>query len=206
MRHEMLDTIPLDTIRTMRSNGSDGEDIAAAVGIPSARGANMFALIFPTVVVKWTKDNAPFHTSAGTDVQFYDSVEMQDRQHFAYCSQEGDLIVQERCVELSKISYKFGNMTHAQQKATILIWLDMALRYNLYDLHEFNVGFRMNDDSLSTPVIFDYSGQRNLSGVYAMDGSDRVEGYLNLPCWLCHEPAEIRKEIRKAIDAFYADN
>ena len=202
----MLDTITLDTIRTMRSNGSDGEDIAMAVGIPSARGANMFALIFPTVVVKWPSTDAPFHAAAGTDAKFYASVEMQDRQHFAQSSQEGDLIVQERCVMLYDMTVKFAEMTHSQQKATILIWLDMALRYNLYDLHEYNVGFRMNDDTFSTPVIFDYSGQKNLSGVYAMDGSDRVEGYLNLPCWLCHEPAEIRRAIREAIDAFYADN
>lgn len=205
-----MDTMTLDLVRTMVTMGSDAFDIARTLRldhserVESAAGANMMALVFPTMVIKWKKQHT-YHAAAGSDVAFYRSVAPEDRQHFAKCSQDGELIIQERCVELGDVRASFDEMTHPQQRATILIWLDLALRYNLFDVHEGNIGFRVGDDTLSTPVIFDYSGQKNLSGIFAMDGADRVEGYLNLPCWMCHEPEEIRKDIREAITAFYAD-
>lgn len=205
-----MDTTTLDLVRTLVATGEHVTDIARTLRldhshrVESAFGANMFALVFPTMVIKWKQAYA-YHASSGNDVVFYDSVSSEDRQHFAKCSQDGEFIIQERCVELADVRSKFDEMTHPQQRATILIWLDLALRYNLFDLHEENIGFRMDDDTLSTPVIFDYSGQKNLSGIFAMDGAERVEGYLNLPCWICHEPEEIRKDIKEAIIAFYAD-
>lgn len=203
----MIAATTLDQIRNLRSHGLDVYEIARKLGnnADAGNGANMDAVIFRNVVVKWVRNpSMALHDAAGTDVAFYNTVAAADRPHFAACVQADEFIVQERCRSWWNCAGSWDELTHVAQNAVMLMLLDVALRYNLFDLHTGNIGFRMNDDDIDVPVIFDYSGQTDLRRWYSRYGAERTLEYINLPWNACHKGAKVRANMVKMIDAYFA--
>jgi len=197
----MVAATTLSKIKAMRSAGYNVESIAADLGVKASNGANMDAVIFRDAVVKWVRAN--FHANAGTDVAFYATVKAEDRVHFAACVQSDDMIIQERCIQLAAFGCEFSELTHVAQNAVMMMLMDQALRYGLFDLHEWNVGFRLTDSDIDVPVIFDYSGQKDLRAIYTLYGASRVVEYVGLPYHMCHDSRKIRANMMKMVKKFF---
>ena len=158
-----------------------------------AFGACMTCLVFDEFVVKWvTRNNKPFHESAGKDIELLASVSPDDIQHFPETIMERGFIIQERITPLK-------NHDHIDDVESFLgTIIRLGMTYNIKDLHAANVGFRDGDQF--TPVIFDMSGWHDYSKNRSPDLAREIalnRERLNLPFFFLEELGYCTTELRQ---------
>lgn len=162
------DILPTLSAAITPTTGSEvTRNVAEQLAAKYRSGANMDCLVFDDAVVKWVRQGN-YHVSAGEDVEFYASVEEQDKKFFASCVSNGMFIIQERVEPMIEYWRKTDKMTQDNMLEMLVQIAKMGAKYNLMDLHSGNVGFRKDDTSF-TPVIFDYSGRRNWKDLIATE-------------------------------------
>jgi hypothetical protein len=152
--------LPVLSATITPTTGSEvSRNMAKKLAATYRMGANMDCLVFDDVVVKWARQGK-YHVEAGNDVEFFSKVDAQDVPYFASTTATGMFIVQERIEPLIEDTKTLRNLDRNAGYSMLMMLVELATKYNLFDLHSGNVGFRKSDD-VPTPVIFDYSAQRN---------------------------------------------
>lgn len=131
------------------------DDICELTGATFEEGANCQVFVLSDAVVKWYTGRGIHDSDSGSDLQVYRSaVDWGYGKNMARTEVYGTVTVQERIrpyVEVMNTLSLAAQMVLESEVASI------GKALNIGDLHEYNWGFRMDDTTYTTPVIFDYS-------------------------------------------------
>jgi hypothetical protein len=134
-------------------------------------GANCQAFVLADGVVKWETGRG-YHDNADSDtaVRIYrEAVERGYGDNFARTESFGNITVQERIIPYNDVMYGL-TLDHCADVESQIRQLGRMM--NIGDLHEYNWGFRPDDDACVTPVIFDFSAEDDHD---TTDSSDDTE-------------------------------
>lgn len=135
-------------------------------------GACAMALVFKSWVLKWTKENDPFHADAGSanDEELYWRVANQFPQYlenFAMTQALDSMFtLQERIIPAADVVDHYALLdgreprkgpTYQQVTEALKLLIDISFALGVGDLHSGNWGYRVDDVEFKTPVIFDFS-------------------------------------------------